>query len=177
MRRSLTIVAILIVLAIAGGLYFALQREEIPVRPLAEEEIPGTRTVELVFAALDGGTVREARGILGSEQLEDDLRRTIAELIRGPAQAGLAVMPHSTQLFNVFYDGEGEVTLNFSEHLRADHPGGSAAEFATLRCLLATIHQNFPEVERVRLLIGGQSVSTLAGHADISAPLQVSDYR
>lgn len=177
MRRRLVALAIVIVLAIAAGLYFALQREEIPVPPLAGEEVLGTRTIELVFAGLDGNTVREPRGILGSEHIEDDLRHAIAEFTRGPAEAGLPVLPRSTHLLNVFYDGEGEVTLNFSEHLRVDHPGGSAAEFATLHCLLATIGQNFPEVERVRLLIGGESLSTLAGHADISAPLNVSDYR
>jgi hypothetical protein len=176
-RRRLVVLAIVIVLAIAGGLYFALQREEIPVPPLAGEEVLGTRTIELVFAALDGGIVREPRGILGGEHIEDDLQHTVAEFIRGPVQAGLPVLPRSTYLLNVFYDGEGEVTLNFSEHLRVDHPGGSAAEFATLHCLLATIGQNFPEVERVRVLIGGESVSTLAGHADISTPLHVSDYR
>ena len=36
-------------------------------------------------------------------------------------------------LLNVFYDGAGEVALNFTDHLRTDHPGGSDAEIATLR--------------------------------------------
>ena len=122
----------------------------------------------MVGLAPEGRDVPEGLG-----QPPEGAGQFIALLVR----AGLPVLPRSTHLLNVFYDGEGEVTLNFSEHLRVDHPGGSAAEFATLHCLVATIGQNFPEVARVRLLIGGESVSTLAGHADISSPLHVSDYR
>jgi hypothetical protein len=32
-------------------------------------------------------------------------------------------------------------------------------------------------VDRVRILVEGETVQTLAGHADLSRPLEVRDYR
>jgi len=159
-----------------GGLYLALQREETPVVGPSTELLEGTRTVQLFFPSPDGGIRSETREILGGEFLEQDVRRAVEELIAGGA-TGLHPLPPATRLVNVFSDGEGEITLNFSEHLRADHPGGSEAEMATLRCLVATIGTSFPGVDRVRILIEGETVPSLAGHADLRDPLEVADFR
>jgi spore germination protein GerM len=166
--------------ALVVALLFALRREDAPsVAPTAAGE-RGTRTVELFLPGPDGDLVRETREIVGGDFLEEDVRRVIEELILGGGEGGDAVvrpLPASTQLINVFHDDEGEITLNFSEHLRSDHPGGSEAELATLRSLVSTIAANFAGVDRVRILIDGEMVPTLAGHVDLSVPLSVEDYR
>jgi spore germination protein GerM len=101
----------------------------------------------------------------------------VEELVRGPAEEGVRPIPSTTRLLAVFWDGDGELVLNFSDDLRTDHPGGSEAEIATVRCLVRTIAGNFPAVERVRLLVDGEPVATLAGHVDLSRALDVEDYR
>jgi len=165
------------VVLIGGGLWFALQHEEGVIPASAPEvAIQGTRTVDLYFPAAGGKIVRESREIVGSEFLEEDVRRTVEELVRG-GESGLHPIPPSTRLLNAFYDGAGEVTLNFSDHLRTDHPGGSEAELATLKCIVSTVGSNFPGVDQVRLLIEGDEAVTLAGHADLRDPLRVSEYR
>jgi hypothetical protein len=78
---------------------------------------------------------------------------------------------------DVFFDHDAELVLNFSEELRKDHPGGSEAVVATLRCLAGTIAANFPAVERLRVLIDGEALSTLVGHVDLGGALEVDDYR
>lgn len=162
---------------IGGGLWYALQREEpVVVAPASEAVIQGTRTIDLFFPGPEGEILRESREIVGSEFLEDDVRRAVEELIRG-GTAGIRPVPSSTRLLNVFYDGTGEITLNFTDHLRTDHPGGSEAELATLRCLVSTVGSNFPGVDQVRLLIEGDEAVTLAGHTDLRDPLRVADYR
>lgn len=176
MRRRWIVLAAAAGLMLIAGLYFALQREETTVVGTPTGLERGTRTVELFFPASNGELVRETREIVAGGQLEDDVRRVVEELIAG-GETGLHPIPVATRLKNVFYDGEGELTLNFTEHLRSDHPGGSEAENATLRCLVSSLGINFPGVDRVRILVEGETVSTLAGHADLSGPLDVRDYR
>jgi hypothetical protein len=156
-------------------LWTALRREDVAVVPPPSEELAGTRTVELFFPGPNGGLQRETREILGSDFLEMDVSRAVEELIRGP-EAGVRPIPPTTRLLAAFFDGDGEITLSFSDHLRTEHPGGSEAEMETIRCLVATVGTNFPGVDRVRILVEGDAVSTLAGHADLSRPLPVEDY-
>lgn len=173
----LTALGVLGLVLIGAGVWLALQREEpVIVSSSLEAEVAGTRTIDLFFPAPGGRIDRESREIVGSDHLEEDVRRAVEELIRGGA-SGLRPVPPSTRLLNVFYDGTGEVTLSFTDHLRTDHPGGSTAEFATLKCLVSTVGSNFPGVDQVRLLIEGEEAVTLAGHADLRAPLRVEEYR
>ena len=158
------------------GLSIALHRERVDVGPPAEEAPLGSRTVELRLPAADGGIVSERREIVGGDFLEADVRRVVEELILG-SDTGLHPLPPSTRLLDVFFDGDGGLVLNFSDDLRTDHPGGSAAEMATIRCLVGTLAANFAAIDRVTLLVDGESIPTLAGHADLSAPLEVDDYR
>ena len=176
MRRILIASGAALLLAVGAGLFVALQREETGVVSPAPEAIRGTRTVELVFPGVRGGVAREMREIVGGDHMEDDVRTTVEELIAGSGE-GAHPIPSATILRNVFWDGEGEITLSFSDQLRLDHPGGSEAELATLRSLVTTIGTNFPGVDAVRILIEGDAPATLAGHADLSRPLRVADYR
>jgi spore germination protein GerM len=165
------------VVMIGAGLWYALQREEpVAVSPSGEREIPGTRSINLFFPQPGGGVERETREIVGSDFLEEDVRRAVEELIQG-GESGLRPIPAATRLLNVFSDGAGEITLNFTDHLRTDHPGGSEAEIVTLRCLVSTVGASFPSVDQVRILIEGEEVVTLAGHVDLRDPLRVEEYR
>lgn len=158
------------------GLTVALRRERVEIAPPGDDLPAGSRTVELRLPAPDGEITAERREVLGGESLEGDVRRVVEELIRG-SDEGLHPLPPSTRLLNVFFDGEGGLVLDFSDDLRTDHPGGSAAESATLRCLVGTIAANFAAVEDVTVLVDGEPVPTLAGHTDLSVPLDVDDYR
>lgn len=176
MKRWPVIVAAVFGVALVVAMWAALRREPDSVIAPSSAEVAGTRTVELYFPGRTGGLQREAREILGSDFLEEDVRRTVEELIAGP-ETGASPIPPATRLLSVFHDHAGEITLSFSDHLRTDHPGGSEAEIETLRCLVATIGTNFPEVDRVRILVDGETVATLAGHTDLGRPLRVDDYR
>ena len=173
-RRTLVYAGVAGVLLL-GALLFALQQEEDTLRPSLADDLPGTRTVDLFFPDGNGKLVRETREILGTDFLEEDIRHAVDELLAG-GSTGVRAIPPSTRLLNAYYDGEGEVTLNFTAHLRADHPGGSAAEISTVRCIVSSIGASFPGVDTVRILIEGEAVRTLAGHVDLSEPLKVRNY-
>ena len=70
-----------------------------------------------------------------------------------------------------FLDGEGRAAvLDFSAELVVRHPGGSAAESATLTSILRTVALNFPGTRRCVILVEGAQVETLAGHLDMIKP-------
>jgi len=169
------VLAVVLGIALTVGLMTALNREDPGVMPTAAGQLTGTRSIELLFPGSGGGLARETREIIGSDHLESDVRRTLEELIAGP-ESGERPLPATTRVLSVFYDSEGEVTVNFSDDLPLDHPGGSDAEIETIRCLVATIGVNFAGVDRVRVLVEGDVVETLAGHIDLSRPLRVEDY-
>jgi spore germination protein GerM len=165
-----------VVALILWGLEVALRRETIDVGRPAAEAPDGARTIELLVPEADGRLVVETREILGGESLEADVRRAVEELVRG-GESGLHPLPSTTRLLDVFFDGEGLLVLNFSDDLRTDHPGGSEAELATVRCLVGTVAANFPEVDRVGVLVDGEPVATLGGHADLGEPIRTDGYR
>ena len=158
------------------GFEIALRRENVDVGRPTSDVPGGARTIELLVPDGDGRFDVETREIVGGETAESEIRRAIEELIRG-SEKGIHPLPSTTRLLDVFLDGNGELILNFSDDLRKDHPGGSEAELATVRCLLSTIGANFPDVERVRLLVEGEPITTIAGHADLSGALAVDRYR
>jgi hypothetical protein len=170
-RPLLVLLGLVVLVAVGFGLQVALRREEIPGVIPPERADLGGRSVEVLYPESSGEWVRERREILASGVREEEIRRLLVELMRGPTGEGANVFPPQTRLEDVFWDGEGELTVSFSEHLRSDHPGGSRAETATIQCLLGTLKANFPEVQRVRILVEGETVSTIAGHVDISRPL------
>ncbi len=176
MKKRLLLLILVGIVALGLALRLALTREVATDVDPPAEELQGTRSVDVFFPAASGGLSRETREIVGADHVGDDVRGALEELILG-GRAGDRALPSSTRIRNVYFDGEGEITIDFSDHLRLDHPGGSEAEFATLRCLASTLGANFPGIDRVRILVDGESVSTLAGHADISQPLPVKDYR
>ncbi len=176
MKKRLILLIVLACVALGALMRYALTREGSGELDPPVEEVHGTRSVDLFFPSSSGGLSRETREIVGGDFLEEDVRHTLEELRLG-GRSGQRALPSTTRIRNVFFDGEGEVTIDFSDHLRVDHPGGSAAEFATLRCLASTLGASFPGIDRIRILVDGETVSTLAGHADLSRPLNVNDYR
>lgn len=164
--------ALALLIAIGLGLRVALKREEIPGIVPPERTDLGGRSVEVLFPSEEGEWVSERREILASASREIEIRRLVDELLRGPRGKASPVFPEDTRLEDVFWDGDGELTLGFSEHLRSDHPGGSRAETATIHALLGTVKLAYPDVQRVRFLIEGEIVSTIAGHVDVSEPLE-----
>ena len=52
--------------------------------------------------------------------------------------------------------------------------GGSLNELHTVYSIVATLTESFPEIFAVQFLVEGEQIETLAGHVDLSHPLQPS---
>ena len=112
----------------------------------------------------------EQRTIKVKKTTKQTIEAAIDEFMKGPKGDLVNTMPSGTVLKDIRIDPEGTVWVNFSSHLSQSHPGGSSAEIMTVYAIVNTILLNFDEVSKVRLLIEGKSVDTLAGHIDCSEP-------
>jgi len=139
-----------------------LTDEGTPVEP----EV-GDRAVVLVFPEWDAsGYVTERRRIPSRGRAEEDLQALLEQLCAGPNRSGaISALPSRTRIMAAFLDAGGErAVLDFSTELVVRHPGGSAAEAATLTSILRTVALNFPSLRSCRILVDGGEVETLGGH-------------
>ncbi len=63
--------------------------------------------------------------------------------------------------------------LDFSKELTQNFTGGSDEEAALINALTRTA-RSFPDIRKLQVLVEGQSVESIGGHIDTSAPLSVN---
>ena len=170
-------VIIVIVIAVVVVAYFLLRpgERQLPTRPPVEVE--HYKEVTLYYGSPDAtDLVAESRRVEISDQISDNIRTLIEELISGPRGDGIATLPSSTRLRAVFVR-QGIAYLDFSRELVKDFSGGTAAEQILVGSLVQTVTSNFPEIEGIRILIEGEEATTIGGHLYISNILRPKDWR
>jgi len=108
--------------------------------------------------------VPEKRFIPKEKEPEAQAREMIQALIAGSKTGLVNTFPEKAELQGVKREGEDILSVNFRESLVANHPGGSAAEMATVYSLTNTLTTNLPAIKRIRILIGGKERESLKGH-------------
>jgi hypothetical protein len=181
--RRIALIGIVAFIALAGLVWLTSRppdEEEAPT-PARVESVPeGTRNVTLYFADADEPNIHgETRELAVGRRVDEQVRQVIDALIAGPASSdGISAIPSGTELRAVMVDADsGTVYLDFSSELVASHPGGSAAEYCTIASLVRTVGENFPELQRVQLLVDGSQVESIAGHVRADQPFLVREWR
>lgn len=182
--------ALVLVVAGAGGIAWRLLGPAGPgddLSALAEREtaapalpVAADRAVALEFPRRDGGGwYVEERRLPAGGRPDRDLLAVMTALCEGP-RSGRAVsgLPGGTRALAAFLDpARGVAVVDFSGELTLRHPGGSAAEAATLGTILRTLAANFPQVVSCTILVEGRQPATLGGHLDLSRPLAPRRWR
>ena len=124
--------------------------------------------VTLYFIAGDGKKLTaEKRTIIKEEGIG---RSSVEELIKGPdTEESLDVFPEGTKLLDINIKPEGVIIVDFNSNLTklsSEHQ-----ERLAVYSIVNTLGQ-FPAVQEVQILINGDKADTLAGHIDISKPLE-----
>ena len=114
--------------------------------------------------------IGEKRKILKKNNLREEGKETINELIKGPKGKLIPTLPSRTELLTFQVNGE-KVRVNFNSALTKNHPGGSSAELMTVYSIVNTLTLNFPQIKRVQILIDGKPIETIAGHLSLREPL------
>jgi flagellar basal body-associated protein FliL len=118
--------------------------------------------------------VPEKRFIPKEKEPEAQASEMIQALIAGSKTGLVNTFPEKAELQGVKREGEDILSVNFKESLVANHPGGSAAEMATVYSLTNTLTTNLPAIKRIRILIGGKERESLKGHIGLRTPFMMN---
>jgi germination protein M len=110
----------------------------------------------------------EKRKILWTESVTDQARETVLELIEGPRTGLLPTLPAATGLREIYLREDGTAYVDLDRKFVDNHPGGSSAEIETVFSIVNTLTFNFPEIQRVKILVEGEERATLKEHLDLT---------
>jgi len=87
----------------------------------------------------------------------------VRALIDGSKTGLVRTFPERVSLRGVKIAGD-TIQVDFGRELYKLHPGGTNAELVTIYSLTNTMIANMPEMRAVKILVGGEAVSSLKGH-------------
>jgi hypothetical protein len=194
MSRAFKITLAILLLAVAGGtIYFRiLQRQILRLEHLEHSEDQARREViRPVIVAPEDNKVKvkifwasreDPRKL---EPVEVDLpaaaepaeraHLALDVLIASPPDPVQRTLPADTVLLALYLLPEGTAIADFSDALAGETPSGIASEQLAVDSISRTIHASLPAAQRLRILIQGQEVETLAGHVDLTGAFDLAD--
>lgn len=101
-------------------------------------------------------------------------RQVLNTLLAGPVDTELRTLPPDAALLAFYLLPDGTAIADFSEALGTSIPSGIESEQMAVESIARTLEANVPQVRRLKILIHGQEVETLAGHLDLSQTFVVN---
>ena len=183
LRAKLLWVALLLVFA--GGIFYlrSLAKRIFFELPSHSDESAKARLSEAVLQSGSGPNetavlffpslsarmlVAESRPIKWAPAEADRVRQVLLALAEGPSQRLGHPLAAATNVRAVFLTTEGTAYVDLSGDLLSSVYPGIEAESLAVYSIVNSITVNIPTVKRVKILIQGQEVDTLEGHADLT---------
>jgi Sporulation and spore germination len=183
----------LLVAVIAAGVYLpALRRQVDKVAQLTEKTAEQARR-ELIPPApvRSGGPMVKAKMYWGTRAQDGTLRAVTVDLplsddpalrakqvlntlLAGPVDPEARTLPPDAALLAFYILPDGTGVADFSEAIGTSIPSGIQSEQTAVDSITRTLEANVPQVQRLKILIHGQEVDSLAGHLDLTQTFQVS---
>lgn len=101
-------------------------------------------------------------------------KQVLNTLLAGTVDAELRTLPSDAELLAFYLLPDGTGIADFSENLATSTPSGIQSEQLAVDSIVKTLEANVPQVRRLKILIHGQEVDTLAGHVDLLEPFVVN---
>jgi hypothetical protein len=101
-------------------------------------------------------------------------KQVLSTLLAGPVDAELRTLPPDAVLLAFYLLPDGTGIADFSEALATSIPSGIASEQLAVDSIARTLEADVPQVQRLKILIHGQEVETLAGHLDLTGTFVVN---
>jgi germination protein M len=117
------------------------------------------------------------RNVFNTISLDQQADQLLQKLIQGPAESEglLPTVPEGTALQRLYLAEDGTAFVAFNRALMERHEGGVSGELMTIYSIVDTLCVNFPSIRRVQILVEGADPETLAGHIDITQPLEIDE--
>ena len=101
-------------------------------------------------------------------------KQVLNTLLAGPVDTELRTVPPDAALLAFYLLPDGTAIADFSEALGTSTPSGIQSEQMAVDSIARTLEANVPKVRRLKILIHGQEMETLAGHLDLTQPFLVN---
>lgn len=101
-------------------------------------------------------------------------KQLLNTLLAGPVDAELRTLPPDAVLLAFYLLPNGTAIADFSEALATSTPSGIQSEQLAVDSITRTLEANVPKVQRLKILIHGQEMETLAGHLDLTGTFLVN---
>jgi len=101
-------------------------------------------------------------------------KQVLNTLLAGPVNSDLRTLPPDAVLLAFYLLPNGTAIADFSEALATATPSGIQSEQLAVDSITRTLEANVPRVQRLKILIHGQEVETLAGHLDLTGTFLVN---
>ncbi len=95
-------------------------------------------------------------------------KQVLNTLLAGPVDLDLRTLPPDAALLAFYLLPDGTAVADFSEALATSSPSGIQSEQLAVDSIARTLEANVPRVKRLKILIHGQELDTLAGHVDLT---------
>jgi hypothetical protein len=95
-------------------------------------------------------------------------RQLLNELTVNPPTPGQRTIPADTALLGFYILPDGTAIADFSDALSSEMPSGILSEEMAVNSIARTLESNVPVLRRLKILIHGQEVDTLAGNVDLT---------
>ncbi len=98
----------------------------------------------------------------------------VEALANGPRTGLMRTLPEGTTLNAFYVTRDGTAYVDMSNKIRQAHPGGIKSELFIIYSIVNSLILNIPEIDAVKILIGGRDAMTLAGHIDLRFPFKAN---
>lgn len=95
-------------------------------------------------------------------------RQLLLALIADAPSDEQRTLPIDTALSSFYVLPDGTAIADFSDALASDMPSGILSEQMAVNSIVRTLQANVPSLRRLKILIHGQEVDTLAGNVDLT---------
>lgn len=95
-------------------------------------------------------------------------RQLLHELTVNPPTPGQRTIPADTTVMGFYILPDGTAIADFSDALSSEMPSGILSEEMAVDSIAQTLESNVPTLHRLKILIHGQEVDTLAGNVDLT---------
>lgn len=101
-------------------------------------------------------------------------KQVLNTLLAGPVDPEARTLPPDAALLAFYILPDGTGIADFSEAMATSIPSGIQSEQRAVDSIARTLEADVPQVLRLKILIHGQEVDTLAGHIDLTQTFRVN---